>query len=367
MLPPQLRRWHHSRPFGFLFRAFCLVTAIVIVCEHLIYYSALWKCSWPTMDCGVNDPNNMLPRKAFLLADTHLLTRWSNQWDRTIREWHMERSFQTANFLLQPDLVFVLGDVLNNGQNTYQEDFDADVQRFQKMFASQAKVICAVGNHDIGFHYRVHPYLLWRFEQAFNASAVQLYQDSGISFVILNSVAFEMDKCEMCEEAEEQLLNVSKILRETGSPRPFVLQHYPMYRESDEICTEEDAAPEGEKTIHFREKWECLSKNATSMIMATLNPRAVFGGHTHHSCYRQHENGVEEWSVSSFNRRFKKYPSFLMVSFCPDTFAVRQCFLPDEYTLLAGYVVAVAVVVITACWCLYTLLRFKGFRLKKFS
>ena len=46
------------------------------------------------------------------------------------------------------------GDVLNNGENTYQEDFEADVQRFQRMFATRAKLICAVGNHDIGFHYR---------------------------------------------------------------------------------------------------------------------------------------------------------------------------------------------------------------------
>lgn len=48
--------------------------------------------------------------------------------------------------------------------------------------------------------------------------------------------------------------------------RPIILQHFPMYRESDEICNELDEAPLDIKNSKFREKWECLSEEATNQV-----------------------------------------------------------------------------------------------------
>lgn len=39
-----------------------------------------------------------------------------------------------------------------------------------------------------------------------------------------------------------------------------------MYRESDEICNEPDQAPDEIKDIKFRERWECLSKEASEQV-----------------------------------------------------------------------------------------------------
>lgn len=39
-----------------------------------------------------------------------------------------------------------------------------------------------------------------------------------------------------------------------------------MYRESDEICNELDQAPDDIKGIKFRERWECLSKEASEQV-----------------------------------------------------------------------------------------------------
>lgn len=39
-----------------------------------------------------------------------------------------------------------------------------------------------------------------------------------------------------------------------------------MYRESDEICNEWDEAPPEIKDIKFRERWECLSKEASDQV-----------------------------------------------------------------------------------------------------
>lgn len=39
-----------------------------------------------------------------------------------------------------------------------------------------------------------------------------------------------------------------------------------MYRESDEICNEPDQAPDEIRDIKFRERWECLSKEASEQV-----------------------------------------------------------------------------------------------------
>jgi len=45
-----------------------------------------------------------------------------------------------------------------------------------------------------------------------------------------------------------------------------------------------------------------------------VQPRLVFGGHTHHGCHIEHTNGVHEYSISSFNWRNKYNPSYMLVS-----------------------------------------------------
>lgn len=92
-----------------------------------------------------------------LLADTHLLGPIKGHWfDRLRREWQMRRAFHASIQLHQPDVVFILGDVFDEGQFVDGERFDAYLMRFHDIFytPSHIKVYSAVGNHDVGFHYR---------------------------------------------------------------------------------------------------------------------------------------------------------------------------------------------------------------------
>lgn len=87
------------------------------------------------------------------------------------------------------------------------EEFDEYVQRFRRLFyvPDGTRLISAMGNHDIGFHYRTHPFFVNRFNKAFNSSGVDLVSLRGNHFVIINSVAMERDGCEICERAERRL------------------------------------------------------------------------------------------------------------------------------------------------------------------
>lgn len=125
-----------------------------------------------------------------------------------------------------------------------QNGFREYVLRFQKLFHTPAGVrtISAVGNHDIGFHYRyesyssiiftcarivlllykfltkpnhffscrrrLHPLLSERFDEAFNHSAVNLHTIRNVHFVTINSMAMENDGCYFCEGAKYKLRKI---------------------------------------------------------------------------------------------------------------------------------------------------------------
>ena len=59
------------------------------------------------------------------------------------------------------------------------------------------------------------------------------------------------------------------------------MSHYPLYRTSDEHCSEPDEAPPEEKSKLFREGWDCLTRKASELLMETLKPRLILSGHTH--------------------------------------------------------------------------------------
>lgn len=92
-----------------------------------------------------------------LIADTHLLGPIRGHWfDKLRREWQMHRTFQTAIQLHRPQVIFLLGDVFDEGDIVSNPYFDEYVQRYHQLFhtTNNLKVYSVVGNHDIGFHYR---------------------------------------------------------------------------------------------------------------------------------------------------------------------------------------------------------------------
>lgn len=151
------------------------------------------------------------PVKVMVLADTHLLGSRNGHWfDKLRREWQMYRAFQTAMRLFKPDLVFVLGDLTDEGLYCSDTEFEYYVKRFYSLFSvpETTKLYVAVGNHDIGFHYRVSPYLNQRFVAAFNAPPVQIISERGVHFVLVNSMALEGDGCFLCKPAEQLLTRI---------------------------------------------------------------------------------------------------------------------------------------------------------------
>ncbi|GBP62193.1 Metallophosphoesterase 1 [Eumeta japonica] len=187
-----------------------------------------------------------------------------------------------------------------------------------------------------------------------NAPPVSLVSIRGNHFVLINSMAMEGDGCSLCTRALTEIDRIADIFKcSSGSPlcrgrtklehysRPIIMQHYPLYRQSDSICTESDAAPLPERNNLFEERWDCLSKESTEYLVERLRPRAAFGAHTHHSCVVRHsfaptpEHKTEfiEYTVPSFSWRNRLDPKYYLVTVTPDEVKMAKCELPREATM----------------------------------
>lgn len=367
-----------------LVRATILTLLLLLYCEWLHYFVVLLQCTWPRLQTPVRGGWSSGPEdlKVMFLADTHLLGFREGHWfDKVRREWQMQRAFQTSMLLHQPDVVFILGDLLDEGKWCDDGEFKYHVERFDDMFSvpSGTRRHLVVGNHDIGFHYMITSHKKYRFEEAFGSPSVAVLNIQGLVFVLLNSMAMEGDGCDMCSEAEDTLQKVSTQLRCAKGDftsgiaqnecqkheifpysQPILLQHFPLYRPSDINCSTQDAAPPEEKIIAFKPRHDTLSKQASQELLKLLDPRLVIGAHIHHGCYRMHENGVPEWTVASFSWRNKKNPSFLMARISREDHKVHLCLMPDERTVFLMYIIGGCVI------CL-TLLPFSSSKFRKTS
>ncbi|XP_068151393.1 metallophosphoesterase 1 homolog [Drosophila tropicalis] len=333
----------------------------LLFCEYLADFVYLRKCKWPKLNRQryIEDP-----LQALILSDPHLAGPHINGWlDRTYTEWHIKRAFQASVKLLKPDVVFILGDLFDEGDKLNNQQFHEHMIRYLKIFNLPPGIplISVAGNHDVGFHFKLHPYYLKRFEENFNNSLVHLYSIKDVHFVLINSMALGTDGCTFCEMAETALRNVSQTLYCMKDPQeeecsdaadstqsysqPILLQHIPTYRISDDICIEHDA-PYME---NFRENVDVLSKNLTEMLGDWLKPRLAFAGHSHHYCRSVNRLGINEFTVASFCWRKKDYPSFLMATITPNDYKVAKCqILPKQFVYNCYYSAGALLLLLTA-------------------
>ncbi|KAH0945633.1 hypothetical protein HN011_001189 [Eciton burchellii] len=352
-------------------------------CEYLIYYIVLIQCGWPMLEFRKEDANVYMETtdasvKAVFIADTHLLGSKEGHWfDKLRREWQMYRAFQTIMTLHKPDVVFILGDVFDEGQWCSATEFEYYIKRFHSLFyvPKNIRLYVVAGNHDMGFHYAITPYHNQRFINGLKSPNVRRISIRDNHFVLINSMGLEGDGCFLCRPTEIAVNKIAKDLkcaRKVSNDcrnlstisrysRPILLQHYPMYRESDEICNELDQAPNEIKAIKFRERWECLSKEASEQLLDILNPRLILAGHTHHGCRRMHREDVLEFTIPSFSWRNKVNPSLLMGTFTSNNYSISKCYMPVESTIVIIYTVNLI------CVLIYLIVKFRPRRQNIYS
>ena len=65
----------------------------------------------------------------------------------------MNRAFHSATWLFSPDVIFFLGDLLDEGHWSNEEMFNSYAKEFKTLFDTDIPMYAVAGNHDLGFHY----------------------------------------------------------------------------------------------------------------------------------------------------------------------------------------------------------------------
>ena len=202
-------------------RALLFLLCTLFYCEFLVYYLVLSQCSYPT--------SSSESTKAMVLADTHLLGSRKGHWfDKLRREWQMHRwecfirrlVITGSSLLFQgvpdsPDLfqssarvlswrplwrgplvpsrgIWVLCPKVPAIIFHFNLKLHFFIFRFHSLFPSgkDTRIHVVPGNHDMGFHYALSPYLDKRFKSAFNTKAVQLKVSNWIDTFLSFTGAF---------------------------------------------------------------------------------------------------------------------------------------------------------------------------------
>lgn len=175
-----------------------------------------------------------------------------------------------------------------------------------------------------------------------------------VNFILVNSISLENDGCKFCRRTQLELKKLNKTLtclRDSGIDkcdfknvtakysRPIIFTHYPLFRDSDSICPYDIDSELAiiKKNPKFRPKYDCLSLESTRQMIDLLQPRLVFNGHTHFSCFNKQHN-VPEFTIPSFSWRNIKIPSMLLVQLDNENYHYNKCFLPNEHQVLNLYI-----------------------------
>ncbi|KAM7536228.1 hypothetical protein Aperf_G00000087422 [Anoplocephala perfoliata] len=383
-----------------------LIVVLVIWCEFALFYLYLFQCTWPQipenkLDKFIHPGEKDKPVRILLVSDTHIGVRHALL-DRMRRHWLLNRAFKTAMNLYEPEIVIHLGDLLDQAFFEPDEDFNNDVGIVESIFhVDPRSTIFKVvpGNHDIGFHHRLHPYTSARFNRAFRIpadsglskddidvrGAVKLWAHRGLLFVFLNSMALEGDSCRFCRRADEEIQLLTKrlqclrgelalqscqedfrmIMEHDSDPirlgdytHPILIQHFPLFRPNESVCEDNfpDSMPESGRKVPYQPGIDCLSDSITRQLFFSVRPRLAFGGHTHYYCHRNHTIGtragdlsawkVEEWTLPALSYRVSGYPGFVLLHASRNGHAVRRCRVPTEWTLTANYVIGLCIIIL---------------------
>ncbi|KAJ8669357.1 hypothetical protein QAD02_000618 [Eretmocerus hayati] len=343
----------------------------VLFCEFLIHFIVIMQCEWPVPQEPIPQPafpqvpltgkalppSSPKPIWALFLADPHILGWGRSIWlDRLLRDWQMKRMFQAAIMVLKPHVVFILGDIFDEGFWAGPDEFDGYIVRYRSIFSHpQSTELFVLGEkHDIGFYEDLTPFLNSEFKTEMLAPSVRKISLNEVHFVLINSMLKEGNGCSLCDTIEDAIHNIVEELKcsegnvshcsnntyaTKNYSRPILLQHFSLFRESDEICHEPDEAPNDIENDEFVQKWDCLSKEATKQLLDTFNPRLVVNRHTHHGCQTKPRENTLEITVPSFSWRNKNNPYILLGSFTPVNYAVSKCYLTLQSTVIAIYAV----------------------------
>ena len=120
---------------------FVSISILMLICIYyaniLLILLGLSQCDWPDISgrkSSDNYTNVMLLTDIHLRYDNNIFNHSENLW----REYQMSWSFGLAKRTFEPEAIFILGDLFDDGINYDQKQFDNLYDKFSKLFSCKS-------------------------------------------------------------------------------------------------------------------------------------------------------------------------------------------------------------------------------------
>lgn len=328
--------------------------------EKVVPYTHARRCEWPVANnkIGTNHTNVLLVADPQLI-DNHtypgrnpLLLKLSQH---TV-DVYIKKNYRALVESLEPDYIFFLGDLLDNGRSSEDDYFLGQVRRFERIFSPSKSYVKdknvfyqVPGNHDIGWADGVNPDAVERFTDTFG-NPNSITRINNVDFVTLDTLSLSSKNK---NDASRTFLNGL----ETKSRPRVLLSHVPFYRDTQtQTCGPYREGGTFRLTKGYQYQ-TALDPELSLEVLNTIQPDVVFSGDDHDYCDIHHtelRSGAREITVKSISMAMGiKYPAVQLLLIDSGTeffYNTDICYLPTPYVNIAWYVVLLVVSGLLILW-----------------
>lgn len=285
-----------------------------------------------------------------------------------ISDLYLRRNWFNSNRILDPDMHFFLGDLLDAGrewpiQSSANSDWIREFRRWNRIFTKPAhkKTILGVpGNHDIGFGNTVDYNASLRFAMFFGEPNSVHTIGKHHQLVLVDSLSLMNNKNSSVYAPPITFLKDVKDNIESGTENytRILLTHVPLYRNPNHEC---GAFRESKRPIPWEYGYQyqtMLSPEVSQYLLDHVQPNAIFTGDDHDACLYNHkfhisssEEGTEEETISRIHTAPEytvksasmamgiRRPAVQLLSLSDTTgqYSTRLCYMPDPFIGFINY------------------------------
>ncbi|KAI8393285.1 Metallo-dependent phosphatase-like protein, partial [Radiomyces spectabilis] len=202
-----------------------------------------------------------------------------------------------------------MGDLMDGGREWKDEGWQKEVDRFFRLFNSQAPTYYMVGNHDIGFGNGIRPDVKRRFISAFGPTSYFVNMTNYV-LVVIDTVSLSSSDPNVYQDALD-------VMTSSLPPLPRILMtHVPLYRPEGTYCGPDrwQSRPGGIRDGQGYQYQNLLSPELSKQLLDHINPKAIFSGDDHDYCAVTHRPGVTEYTVPTFSMaQGLRYPGVMLL------------------------------------------------------
>ena len=295
--------------------------------EHVAFRATSASCAWPELEGTTSASPDA---RVAVIADPQVTDftsyrsfapkgSWTLAAIERVSDAYQHRAFRLAVLPKRPERVLFLGDLLDGGWLTADDEtFDATARRFERIFRwpgrdetrssdspssetdEHPKTYMSVhGNHDVGYASRAEsfPEIRKRHESRFGVSNY-VERVGGVDVVGVNAMALDGDpRSEAAKEtwAFVDALSVQQNVSSRNRPPRVLVTHLPLPKASyaPGSCGESRFGPviqpRTRRTRRGVEYQDYLSDGSARRLLRATRPSLVLAGHDHDRCVASHE------------------------------------------------------------------------------